>query len=185
MLARSYVKASVAAAATVLGICLLWLFLHDQSNRGGYTARPRAAWLQHTGRLEIVMPLQRLSALRSRPSASASTARPGTAAPIARPGAAPLQRPPGTAAPEGQLSPAAPRGARRAAAADVGADEFLAACGFTTADLPGEGVPWHTASSACAVLGRLERLMLVGDSVTRQVGPVWCALCGPVRVRMV
>ena len=196
LLARSYVKSSVAAAATVLSLCLLWRFLHKQNNLVGYAARPSAAWLQHMGRSEIITPLRRLaslqqagavslrtpkrlSVLRSRPSAAASKAQRGTAAPLARPGAAPLQGPPDIAAPEGQPSPAAPREARRAAAADVDAEEFLAACGFSTADLPGEGVPWHTASSACAVLGRLEQLVLVGDSVTRQVGSACCGVRHP------
>ena len=196
LLARSYAKSSVAVAATVLGFCLLWLFLHKQSNLVGYRAKSSGEWLQHTGRSEIILPLrrlaslqragaepvrtpERLSALRSRPSAAASYARPGTAAPLARPGAAPLQGPPDTAAPEGQPSPAAPLGARRAAAADVGMEDFLAACGFSGADLPGVRAAWHTASSACAVLGRLERLVLVGDSVTRQVRPLHPAVPRP------
>lgn len=208
-------QSGVAAAATVLGLCLLWLFLHQQSKLVGHGAGSSVAWLQPAGRSEILVPLRRLaslqqagaapvrtpgrlSALRLRPSAAASRARPGTAALLARPGAAPLQGPPGMAAPEGQPSPAAPRVARRAAAADVGVEEFLAACGFSAADLPGQHMGWHTASSACAVLGRLERLVLVGDSVTRQVGacllrraapllglPARCALAGPVHARPV
>ena len=62
-------------------------------------------------------------------------------------------------------------------------EELLAACGFSAADLPGERVAWHTTSSACAVLGRLERLVLVGDSVTRQVGPACCGVRHPCLVR--
>lgn len=62
-------------------------------------------------------------------------------------------------------------GALLTAAPDVSAEDFLGACNFTTAELPGEPVKWHTASSACNILGKLDRLVLVGDSLTRQVWP--------------
>ncbi len=58
-----------------------------------------------------------------------------------------------------------------AAAPDVGMAEFLGSCGYTQADLPGKHAAWHTASSACSILGKLERLIFVGDSMTRQVQP--------------
>lgn len=59
--------------------------------------------------------------------------------------------------------------ASRSAPLDIGAEEFLASCGFSTTDLPGEPVKWYTAADACNVLGKFDLLMLVGDSLTRQV----------------
>jgi len=56
-----------------------------------------------------------------------------------------------------------------ATAPDLGVVDFLGSCGFTGADLPETSARWHTASSACSVLGKLDRLVFVGDSVTRQV----------------
>jgi len=56
-----------------------------------------------------------------------------------------------------------------ATAPDLGAEDFLGSCGFTVADLPKAGVKWHTASSACSILGKLDGFVFVGDSVTRQV----------------
>ena len=55
------------------------------------------------------------------------------------------------------------------ASAIVGAEKYLANCGFSTADLPGTPVRWHSAASACTILGKLDRLVFVGDSLTRQV----------------
>ncbi len=60
----------------------------------------------------------------------------------------------------------------KGASPDVAAEDFLASCGFSTADLPGEPVRWHTAASACNILGKFDRLVFVGDSLTRQVQPV-------------
>ena len=60
-------------------------------------------------------------------------------------------------------------GALRTAAPDVSAEAFLGACNFTLAELPGEPVKWHTASSACNILCKLDQLVFVGDSLTRQV----------------
>lgn len=57
-------------------------------------------------------------------------------------------------------------------APDLSAEDFLASCNFSTADLPGELVKWHNAASACSILGKLDWLVLVGDSLTRQVQPV-------------
>ena len=51
----------------------------------------------------------------------------------------------------------------------VSAEEFLAGCNFTTAEMPGERVKWHSGRSACRILGKLDRLVFVGDSLTRQV----------------
>ena len=168
----------MTAAAAVFGLCMLWLFLHEQSILAGSSGTP----LQHKGQTAGGVRLRRLAAVqladaaparsrtamhRTRTSTAANRTRSGVRVPHAQPGAEPLQGVAGTQAPQGQPGAAGPHGA----AADVGADEFLAACGFSTADLPGEGVPWHTASSACAVLGRLDRLVLVGDSLTRQARP--------------
>ncbi len=57
------------------------------------------------------------------------------------------------------------------AAPELAMEDLLGSCGFTLADLPETGARWHTASSACSVLGKLDRLVFVGDSVTRQVRP--------------
>jgi len=72
------------------------------------------------------------------------------------------------------------------AAPELAMEDLLGSCGFTLADLPETGAMWHTASSACSVLGKLDRLVFVGDSVTRQVrtspasgAPSTAKLCAP------
>ncbi len=51
----------------------------------------------------------------------------------------------------------------------VSAEDFLAACNFTTAEVPGNRTKWFMGRSACRILGKLDRLVFVGDSLTRQV----------------
>ena len=64
------------------------------------------------------------------------------------------------------LSSASPSSA---ATASNQLEEYLATCGFHAADMPGNHPKRHTPSSACSILGKLNGLVLVGDSLTRQV----------------
>lgn len=57
----------------------------------------------------------------------------------------------------------------RPAAPDIQLEELLASCGFHAADMPGDHPKRHTPSSACGILGKFDGLVLVGDSLTRQV----------------
>ena len=59
------------------------------------------------------------------------------------------------------------------APADVTMDEFLAGCAFSTAEYKQhpQAPVWHTASRACDILGRYDSLLMMGDSLTRQVSP--------------
>lgn len=53
----------------------------------------------------------------------------------------------------------------------VSADNFFRACGFSVADYQrlGNAPEWHTAASACSILARYDKLLVMGDSLTRQV----------------
>ena len=67
---------------------------------------------------------------------------------------------------------------------DVTLDEFLRGCAFSAADYQKwpQAPEWHTASEACAVLGRYDGLLVMGDSLTRQVSSAYlcrCARCRP------
>ena len=53
---------------------------------------------------------------------------------------------------------------------DVDTRDFLGACAYRVEDLEHEGhaPDWHVASSACSVLSKYDRLLVMGDSLTRQ-----------------
>jgi hypothetical protein len=70
---------------------------------------------------------------------------------------------------QGQLPHA--RGRRgRPLALGASAEAFLGACGQTLASVAHLGPPahWYTARDACAVLGRYDSVLMLGDSLTRQ-----------------
>lgn len=54
---------------------------------------------------------------------------------------------------------------------DATMDEFLRGCAFSAAEYQQwpQAPEWHTASRACDILGRYDSLLMMGDSLTRQV----------------
>ena len=66
---------------------------------------------------------------------------------------------------------------------DVTVDEFLRGCNFSAAEYQKwpRAPKWHTASRACDILGRFDALLVMGDSLTRQVLPALPCCCAPLQ----